>query len=117
MMLAMLLTVAVAGADADYTRAIGCAAGEATLANLLGDDRADASDRDTVASLRALSDHWLQVALTRSGNPDAVRRDLVRSKASLAADLRARRDPTSLSATLNARLATCAAPLADGTIA
>ena len=119
MVLALLLTVALAGAEAggaDYSRAIGCAAGEATLAILLGGDRADAADRDTVAQLNALSDRWAQAALIRSGNPAAVRLDLARSKASLAADFGSMRDPASLSARLDARLAACAAPQNDGTV-
>jgi hypothetical protein len=114
--LAIFLTMALAGGGADYTRAIDCAAGEATLAALLGGDHAQGADRDTVDRLGALSDRWLRAALASAGKPTGARNDLARSKAALAANLAAARDPAGLSATLDAHLAGCAAPMDTGTV-
>ena len=116
---ALILAMALAVVDTpggDYDRAIGCAAGEATLAALLGGDRAEARDRATVERLNALSGHWLHLALVHNDNPAAVRADLARSKASLASDLASTRDAARLSATLDARLAACAPPIGGQTV-
>jgi len=116
--LTMLLAITLAGSGADvdrgdrapYVRAIDCAAGEATLAGLLGGAGADAGDRDTVAQINALSERWLREALVRAPGSAVVRSDLARSKAALTARLAAARDPAGLTAVLGAHLATCAVP-------
>lgn len=121
--LAMLFTVALSGSGsvtstgaADYGRAIDCAAGEATLAALLGGENAQSADQETVNRLNALSGHWLQTALATARNHNAVRADLARSKTALVNALATAPDPASLSAMLDARLAGCAAPvMADTT--
>ncbi len=92
---------------ARYARAIDCAAGEATLAALLGENSADDADRATVARVDTLAQQWLQTALTRAPSAAVARADLARSKAALAAKLGMVRDPAALTAVLGERLATC----------
>lgn len=91
-----------------YARAIACAAGDATLAAMLGGEAAQGDDRNTVARLNTLSARWLELALAEAGNASVVRADLARSKAAIANDVARSADPASLSAMLDARLAPCA---------
>ena len=50
-----------------YARAIACAAGDATLAAMLGGEAAQGDDRNTVARLNTLSARWLELALAEAG--------------------------------------------------
>lgn len=95
-----------------YAHAIGCAAGETLLADLLGGDSAAAPDSASVDALRAIADGWRQTA-RRLAAPGAMPdRDLAQSRADLVRVLGAVRDPAAFADRLDTRLEGCAPAIA-----
>ena len=112
-MIAVTLLLALSSAPRatpDYSAAIACAAGEIVLAQMLGGQQADQTDRATIERLGILARDWAKSAQGLAIDPAAVPRDIARSRDALQRDLAAQRDAVALAARLDRYLARCALP-------